>query len=391
MRAMTALLAGQTPAAFLRDHWQKRPLLCRQALPGFRGLVDRRRLFALAGRSDVRSRLIIEHPGRRRGRFERHDGPLSGLSAKLLPASHYTVLVNGLERLVPGAWALLDHFRFVPTARIDDLMVSYAADQGTVGPHDDRYDVFLVQGAGRRRWQISGQADRVVDAHAGIRVLADFRAEAEWVLEPGDMLYLPPGVAHYGVALEPGFTYSVGFLAPSHAELVAHFGAYLGARAAKTLDPDALYQDPDLVVPADPLAVPEAMVDAAARLARALAWDRATIGEFLGCFLTQPRPGAAATPPRRPLPLAAFAAHLRRRGALRLSLATRALVTDDQVFVAGVAHRVNAITSAIVRPLLAARQLALPLGLTAAATELVYDWYRQGHVELNARARGGLG
>src|SRR6185369_8798056 len=188
---MNPILGGMAPAAFLRDHWQKRPLLVRQAFPGFRGIVDRARFLALATRADARSRLVIHHPRARRGRgrWERHDGPFGALDAGMLPPSHWTLLVNGVESLIPGGWEILRAFSFIPAARIDDLMVSFAADGGSVGPHDDLYDVFLLQGPGRRRWQVSRQRDRAVDPEAAIKVLRSFVPEDEWLLEPGDMLY----------------------------------------------------------------------------------------------------------------------------------------------------------------------------------------------------------
>ncbi|MGZ3441329.1 MAG: cupin domain-containing protein, partial [Polyangia bacterium] len=237
---MRSVLGGLSPASFLRDYWQKRPLVVRQAIPGFRGLIDRDSLLGLATRGDATSRLVLEHP-RRRARWERHDGPFGGLEAGMLPESHWTVLVHGVESLVPGGWELLRAFSFIPAARIDDLMVSYAADRGSVGPHDDRYDVFLLQGPGRRRWQVMMGGDRAVDPNAAIRVLKHFVADDEWLLEAGDMLYLPPGVAHHGVAEGPSFTYSIGFLAPSHEELVHSVLGYLGHALAPRLDPEALF------------------------------------------------------------------------------------------------------------------------------------------------------
>ena len=210
------LLGGLSPAAFLRAHWQKRPLLVRQAVPGFRGIVSRDAFLALATRDDARSRLVIHHPRRSAARrWERHDGPFAALEADMLPARAWTLLVNSVESLIPGGWEILRRFSFLPAARIDDLMISYAADGGSVGPHDDLYDVFLLQGPGRRRWQVSRQRDRAPDPDAAIKVLRSFVPEDEWVLEPGDMLYLPPGVAHHGVAEGPCFTYSIGFLAAS--------------------------------------------------------------------------------------------------------------------------------------------------------------------------------
>jgi len=223
-----ALLGGLSPERFLRDHWQKRPLLIRQAVPGFAGIIDRDAFLTLATRADATSRLVIHHPRRRgRARWERHDGPFGGLDASMLPRSHWTLLVNAVETLVPGGWELLQKFAFVPSARIDDLMVSYAAPGGSVGPHDDRYDVFLLQGPGRRRWQVSTGGSREHDPAAAIKVLKDFRPEEEWVLEPGDMLYLPPGVAHHGVAFGECMTCSIGFRAPSQQELLADFAGAL--------------------------------------------------------------------------------------------------------------------------------------------------------------------
>src|SRR4029077_8666159 len=192
--------------------------------------------------------------------WERHDGPFGALETGMLPPSHWTLLVNGVESLVPGGWEILRAFSFIPAARRDDLMVSYAADGGTVGPHDDLYDVFLLQGPGRRRWQVSEQRDRALDPDAAIKVLKDFVPRDEWLLEPGDMLYLPPGVAHLGVAEGPCFTYSIGFLAPSHGELTQSFLEYLGATLGARADPDARYADPDLRPPKDTLEVGDAMI-----------------------------------------------------------------------------------------------------------------------------------
>src|SRR5256885_10093331 len=169
-----SILGGLSPAAFLRTHWHKRPLLVRQAFPGFAGIVDRDEFLALATRDDATSRLVLHHPKRRRARWERHDGPFGGLEASMLPRRHWTLLVHRVESLIPGGWELLRAFSFIPAARIDDLMVSYAAQGGSVGPHDDLYDVFLLQGPGRRRWQVSRGGDRRVDPRAAIKVLADF-------------------------------------------------------------------------------------------------------------------------------------------------------------------------------------------------------------------------
>src|SRR5262245_23241965 len=282
MGAVTPILGGLAPATFLRRHWQKEPLLVRQAFPRFRGFLHRDDLLALAQRADATSRLVIEHPRRRgRRRWERHDGPFGGLEVGILPSTHWTILVHGVESLVAGGWELLHTFDFIPAARIDDLMVSYAAHGGSVGPHDDRYDVFLLQGPGRRRWQISTQRDRALDEAASIKVLRAFRPEEEWLLEPGDMLYLPPGVAHQGVAEGPCFTYSVGFLAPAHADLIQGFLGYLGASLGAEVGPDAHYRDPGLTPPKDPLEIGDAMLARVTTLLGGIRWNGALVSDFL--------------------------------------------------------------------------------------------------------------
>jgi 50S ribosomal protein L16 3-hydroxylase len=384
---VTALLGGLDPATFLRRHWQKRPLLVRQALPGFAGILDRDDLLALANRADATSRLIIEHP-RRKKRWERHDGPFLGLEAATLPSRAWTLLVHGVESLVPGGWELLRHFNFIPAARIDDLMVSYAADGGSVGPHDDRYDVFLLQGPGRRRWKVQTGGKRVVDEGAGIRVLADFRAEEDWLLEPGDMLYLPPGVAHHGVAEGPCFTYSIGFLAPTHRELVQQFLGYLAPARAAALDEAALLTDPDLRPARRPLAIGDAMLTQVAGVLEGIRWDEGDVADFLGRFLTLPRPHARFEPPRRPLSGPAFARRLRGggRGRLVAALPTRGLVHGKRLFLNGVAHTVDRATQSLFEKLVDDRALALPLAaVSGRAAALLHEAYVAGHLAFSQR------
>ncbi|MDB4970240.1 MAG: cupin protein [Myxococcales bacterium] len=376
---MSSLLGGLSPATFLRRHWQKRPLLVRQALPQFAGLIDRDAMFALATRGDAISRLIIQHP-RRRQRWERHDGPFGGLDAGMLPPSHWTLLIHGLESLVPGGWELLREFSFIPAARIDDLMVSYAADGGSVGPHDDRYDVFLLQGPGKRRWQVSTRGDHAVAEDQAIKVLKNFVAEDEWLLEPGDMLYLPPGVAHHGVAEGPCLTYSIGFLAPTHEALIQNFLGYLGEVLAPAIDPDAIYADPDLKPPADPLAVPDAMVRQVSKVLRAIRWDEAVLSDFIGRFLTGPKPHVIFSPPSRPLNEERFARRLRGHGRVALALPSRGLLRGGQLFFNGEAHRARPATLRHFEKLLIERSMALPLSLDERTLALLHGWYLRGYL-----------
>ena len=252
------LLGGRSARAFLADYWQKRPLVVRGAWPRFADPVSVSDLFRLAARADCESRLVI----RDGARWRLEPGPLRPGRARRLPARRWTLLVQGLNHFVPDADRLLRAFRFVPYARLDDVMVSYAAPGGGVGPHFDSYDVFLLQGRGRRRWRIAQRGDPELDARAPLKVLRRFRPEEEWVLEPGDMLYLPPGIAHEGSALEPCLTYSIGFRAPSSRELAVAFLAFLEDR----LDPGSeRYADPDLRPARRPAALDDALVSAVPR------------------------------------------------------------------------------------------------------------------------------
>jgi 50S ribosomal protein L16 3-hydroxylase len=376
-----SVLGGLSAATFVRDYWQKRPLLVRQAIPGFGGIVDRDALLRLATRADATSRLVIEHP-RRRSRWERHDGPFGGLDAAMLPPRCWTLLVHGVESLVPGGWELLGRFGFIPAARVDDLMISYAADGGSVGPHDDRYDVFLLQGPGRRRWRIMHGGDRSVDERAAIRVLARFAADEEWLLEPGDMLYLPPGVAHWGVAEGPCFTYSIGFLAPSHPTLVESFLGYLWHAIGPALDPDALLRDTLRVPPRRSLELPDGMLAEVARVVGAVRWDARTVEDFFGRFLTSPR-RVAFTAPARPIAGDAFAQRLRKGGRLTLALPSRGLVRRRRIYFNGESHAADRATLKLFEELVTARALTLPRSADARLVALMHAWYVAGWLTLD--------
>jgi 50S ribosomal protein L16 3-hydroxylase len=313
------LLGGLTPASFLRRHWQKRPLCVRGALPGFRDPVGPMALLALAARDDVGSRLVLEKGGHRP--WEVVPGPQDPRRLRRLPASHWTLLVDGVDRHVSAAAALAERFSFVPRWRADDVMVSLAAPRGTVGPHVDAYDVFLVQGAGRRLWQVARRFDPACRPGVDLRILRRFVPDEEWVLEPGDLLYVPPGVAHYGVALEASLTCSIGFRAPSERDVVA---AAL-QRAVHRADAERLYADPDLT----PSATPGLVSRAALRRLRSMVHgamarlDEATFTRAMGEMLT----AAADGPPLaagRTVTAPVLRARVRAGATLRRAPGTRA-------------------------------------------------------------------
>ena len=291
----SSLLGGLSPAQFLRRHWQKKPLLIRGALPGLADPLSPEELAGLACEEDVESRLVLERGGRRP--WQVMAGPQSPLRMRRLPATHWTLLVQGVDRLVPEVRALALPFHFVPDWRLDDVMVSFAPRFGSVGPHVDSYDVFLLQGRGRRRWAIDTRAAPEFRPGLDLRILRRFRPEATWVLEPGDMLYLPPGVAHHGVALEDCLTYSIGFRAPSGRELLA---AALRQGLAHG-DRSRLYRDPSLRPPRHPGEISASALRGLRKLAESEGRNLTGAGPgfeaAVGALLTEPKAGTA---PRRP-------------------------------------------------------------------------------------------
>lgn len=224
--------SGIDAQSFVRDYWQQKPLFIKNALPGFRDPLTAEELAGLACEEGIASRLIREHG---ETPWQVQHGPFSEEVFTSLPETHYTFLVQDLNRYIPELNMLLDSFNFLPAWRIDDVMASYAAPLGTVGPHTDQYDVFLIQGRGTRTWQINTQCDGSEKLMPGLdlRILAEFKAEQEFVLQPGDMLYLPPGVQHHGVSEVPCITYSVGFRAATQLELL---GDYIDQRTLHSCD-----------------------------------------------------------------------------------------------------------------------------------------------------------
>jgi 50S ribosomal protein L16 3-hydroxylase len=214
------ILRGIGARRFLTEYWQKKPLLLRNALPGFVSPLTPDELAGLALETDVESRLVLERG--KRERWELRNGPFSAAQFKRLPKQRWTLLVQAVDHWVPPVRALFNHFAFLPAWRFDDIMVSYAVDKGGVGPHFDYYDVFLLQGLGQRRWRIGDRCDvsTPLRTDTQLRILKRFTTREEFVLEPGDLLYVPPGIAHWGTAVGECMTYSIGFRAPSEVELL---------------------------------------------------------------------------------------------------------------------------------------------------------------------------
>ena len=248
----TLNLGEITTEQFLAQYWQKQPLLIRNALPGFTSPISPDELAGLACEDTIESRLVIEKDGVTP--WEVRHGPFTETDFGSLPESHWTLLVQDVEKHAQELHELIQPFRFIPDWRIDDLMISYATNHGSVGPHKDNYDVFLLQGLGKRRWQISTQPvseDNMTD-NLDLCIMKEFQAEQEWILEPGDLLYLPPNVAHYGTAVGECMTYSIGFRAPQSYELLHGFLEHKLEKALENGAASQTYRDPDLIMQDDP-------------------------------------------------------------------------------------------------------------------------------------------
>jgi len=373
--ARSALLGQRTPRGFLASHWHKQALLVRAALPGFAGLFTRDDLLAFAGRDDVESRLVV----RDGARYTLAHGPFRRADFRTLPARGWTLLVQGVNLHSAEADALLRRFAFLPYARLDDLMVSYAVEGGGVGPHFDSYDVFLLQGFGRRRWRYGRQDNLSLRPGLPVKILRRFTPQHDEVLAPGDLLYLPPAYAHDGVAVDACTTYSIGFRAAAHTELAQAFLDFLRDR----IDLPGRYADPDLRPAREPARIGAAMQRRVGRALAAVRWDRTTVERFLGTMLSEPKPSVFFAPPARPLARAAFAAALRRRG-LALDRRTQWLYDDACVYVNGEAHDWPAGPRAPLAALANARALSArqAASLSAAQVALVHESYRHGYAHL---------
>lgn len=288
---MSTPLGELSTARFLEEYWQKKPCLVRRAFPDFQPLLDGDDLAGLACEESAEARLVS-------GTFEAVDwrleqGPFDEDTFAELPGENWTLLVQDVEKHYAPLQELMQQFSFIPGWRLDDLMISFAATGGSVGPHTDQYDVFLLQAEGKRRWQIAHAYDPQLLPDCPLNVLRNFTAEQEWVLEPGDMLYLPPGVAHYGVALEPGMSWSIGARAPSAADLLQGLGEWL----AYTADEGGRYTDTGLQPASRAGELDSQALRGLQDLMRSKLDDGATLRPFLATFISRFRLANEPAPP----------------------------------------------------------------------------------------------
>ena len=388
-----ALLAGLTPAQFMRQYWQKKPLLVRQAMPGLQPLLSRPALFKLAEREHVESRLITQQA---KG-WRMKQGPMAPRSLPPLSKEGWTLLVQGVDMHDAGAHALLQQFRFVPDARLDDLMISFATAGGGVGPHFDSYDVFLLQASGRRRWKIGQQKDLSLQQGVPLKILQNFEPDEEFVLEAGDMLYLPPRYAHDGVAeaaVGPDgkaadcMTYSIGFRAPGQKELAAELLHRLAEFSEDGADAPAenrvrqprIYRDPRQAATATPAALPAGLATFAGQAVFEALKDPLALACALGEYMTEPKPSVWFEESQQ-----AWDADTVKTGqaGVQLDARTRMMYDSDHVFINGESYRAKGADANLMR-LLADRRSLMARELrkaSASAIALLGDWHDAGWLQ----------
>jgi len=372
------LLGGLTAQQFMKKHWQKKPLLVRQAVPGFEPVLSRPELFELSMREDVESRLIVQTMGLPAGKSKKKPsgpgwtlghGPFEKTSFPPLTQPGWTLLVQGVDLHNDTLHQLMNRFRFVPDARLDDLMISWASDGGGVGPHFDSYDVFLLQASGKRHWRIGRQKDLSLQADVPLKILTHFVPEEEHVLEAGDMLYLPPRWAHDGVAVGEGcMTYSVGFRVPQRASLAAE----LALRMSDAFEDATLYKDASQTATDTPALIPETLQAFAQDALQRLLSDRTSLACALGEVMTEPKPKVWFEEPGADW----------TGGPLRLDRRTRMMYDAQHIYINGDSFRASGADARLMRRLADGRALdAADLSKASeGARELLAEWHSAGWV-----------
>ncbi len=357
-----ALLGGLTPSQFMKRHWQKKPLLVRNAIPGFVPCVNRAELVALAAQEGVESRLIVDSD---KGWIMRH-GPLLKRSLPPFSQKKWTFLVQGVDLHHDGVHALLQQFRFVPDARLDDLMISYATDGGGVGPHFDSYDVFLLQAHGQRRWRIGRQKDLSLQPGVPLKILQNFEAEEEFVLNPGDMLYLPPKYAHDGVAQGECMTWSIGFRAPQKGELARELLLGLADEAFDALG-DGIYADPAQPAVSSPAAIPPSLAVFSRQVLDKALKNPDLLDSLLGEYLTEPKSNVWFEGSETGADLSQ---------GVQLDRRTKMMYDERHVFINGESFRVGGKDARLLRQLADKRSLSAAscANLSKDAEQAVLDW-----------------
>ena len=381
---MKKLPLGDIPLeAFLVEYWQKKPLLIRQALPQVKPPIAADELAGLACEEEVESRLIIHDAAA--DHWELTHGPFVDAIFSELPATHWTLLVQAVDHWVPVAADFLAQFYFIPSWRVDDLMVSYSGDQGGVGPHYDNYDVFLVQVSGRRQWEVGGLYDESSPRRPDVpvKILTEWEPEHCWTLEPGDMLYVPPRVGHSGIAVgEDCMTCSVGFRAPSHRDILLDFSESVG----EELSDEVRYADPDLVPQVNPGQITPEAVKNVQKILKHYVEDHDGLAQWFGCYMTSPK-YQDEEPTQEEHHLADVRQHVAGGGSLIRNEGSRFAFQEHGktlwLFVDGRQYNCSELMTDLVKILCAERKLENPLGQSDEHDSLILELLNQGSLYLS--------
>jgi 50S ribosomal protein L16 3-hydroxylase len=386
------LLGGLTPAEFLSEYWHKKPLLIKNAIPGFTGLLSPEELAGLACEEEVQSRIVEEINGQwhaSHGPFDDED--FARLPEKPDPEHRWTLLVQTVNHYLPEASELLQQFDFIPYARLDDLMVSYAPDGGGVGPHFDSYDVFLLQGQGKRLWRVSEQTDLELIEGAPLRILKNFDTAQEWLLEAGDMLYLPPQLAHWGIAVSDGkndcMTYSIGFRAPKNQELATEFLGYMQDKLnQEQLTLAGMYEDADLCLQDHAAEISADMVTKVAENLKKIQWSNTDVADFLGSYLSEPKPDVVFEVNKK-MSQSNFNKSLAKYG-IRLDLKSQMLFSGNRFYLNGEVVTFTDKSAVILTKLADNRELSLDDMNHSQITDepllqQLHEWYLAGYLHFH--------
>ncbi len=324
----THILGKTSINDFLKNYWQKKPLLIKNAIANFESPITESDLFTIAQNEEAVSRLI-EH---KQDIWQVKYGPFKKSDLPKKTNIPWTILVQNINHYLPFAESFLNLFKFIPYARLDDLMISYATKKGSVGPHFDSYDVFLFQAQGVREWKISDQKKFTLDKKSSIKIITNFKSKNSWVLKPGDMLYLPPNIGHWGISQSDDcLTYSIGFRAPATFEIQSKFLDFIQDHLIT--NENEIYKDPNLAPQKNPAEISSNMTKAMRNIVDRLRWDKSSINHFIGQLLSEPIESSIFET-RRPLSPKAFEKRIVNK-TLKLNSKTRMLFIKNNFYVNG--------------------------------------------------------
>jgi len=374
----TPMLGGLSPKKFMAEYWQKKPLLIKGAFKDFKPVLSRAQLFELAATDEVQSRLIESQNLDKQTHWSVKNGPIKGRDKPAFTKEAWTLLVQGVDLINAEAAKLLREFRFIPDARLDDLMISYATHRGGVGPHYDSYDVFLIQASGQRLWRIGKQKDLTLRDDAPLKILSHFVPQKEYVLDPGDMLYLPPKYAHDGIAVGECMTYSVGFRAPKSDELARELLLRLSDEANELIGSE-LYGDPKQSAVSAPAKIPEDLQYFAMKALAKTIEQPSVFARLLGEILSEPKDHVWFQSSRLESPKRRKGSHPFPTG-IRLDDQTKMLFDEHYIFINGEGWRATANDKTLLRLLANQRTLSKEELSKASedAVDLIGNWLDAG-------------